>query len=127
MGRLSIKIINAYTHTHRERISKSWKELMKATLKIPSNSFLLGKFPLQCFKKSWVLPLLPPSLPSAFGNFVSLPTPFYWSPLQNAKSSLPPSETFELLLGCQYDHIVVRRMHTKVIRYVKMFLLLNEY
>ena len=46
-----IKIINAYTHTGRERIRKSSKEFIKATLKIPSHSFLLGRFPLKFFQK----------------------------------------------------------------------------
>ena len=32
----------------------------------------------------------------------------------------------KLLLGCQYGHIFVRRIDTKVIRYVKMFLLLTS-
>ena len=107
-----IKVVNAYTHTERERIRNSWKEFMKATLKIPSHSFLLGRFPLQFFQKILGPPLL-------------LLEIFSLSTLQNANSSLLPSVTFKLLLGCQYSHIIVRRIHTKVIRCVKMLLLLT--
>ena len=77
------------------------------------------------FKKSCICPpFVPPASHSAFGNFVSLSPPFYWYVLQKAKGSLPLSETFKLLLGCQYGHIIVRRIHTKIIRCVNMFVLL---
>ena len=102
-------------HSDRERIRKSWKEFMKATLKIPSHSFLLGMFSLQFFHK-----ILGPPPPLLLLEIFSL------SALQNAKKNLPPSETFKLLLGCQYGHIIVRRIYTKEIRCVKMFLLLTS-
>ena len=51
----------------------------------------------------------------------SPPPPILLIPLQNAKSSFPPREFFKLLLGYQYGHIIVRRIHAKVIRCVKIF------
>ena len=95
---------------------------MKGTLKILSHSFLLGRFPFQFLQKILVSPpFFPP--PFCFWKFCLSPTYFLLNPLQNTKSSLPSSETFKLLLRCQYGHIIVRRTHTKVIRCVKMFLL----
>ena len=98
---------------------------MKTTLKIPSHSLLLGRFPLQFFQK---ILSPPPFCPLLLLEILSLfHPPLYWSPLQNAKNSLPPSETLKLLLGCQYGHIIVRSfLHTKVIRCVKVFLLLTS-
>ena len=81
-------------------------------------------FPSNFFKRYWVPPPFysPPS--STFINVFSLTPSLYWRPLQSSKSSLPLSETFKLLLGCHYGHIIVRRIPTKLIRCAKMFLLL---
>ena len=78
------------------------------------------------FPYSFPPPHPPPPPTSAFGNFVSLPLFFTDAPSKIQNSSLPPSETFKLLLGCQYGHTIVRRIHTKVIRCVKMLLILTS-
>ena len=45
-----IKLINAYTERETERENQEeWRELMKATLKVPRHSFLLGRFPPPIF------------------------------------------------------------------------------
>ena len=86
-----------------------------------------SRFPLHFFQKILGPPPFWPPLPSStFVNFVSLPPPFYWHPFQNVKSSLPLSENLKLLLGCQYGHIIVRRIHTKLISCAKIFLLLTS-
>ena len=62
--------------------------------------------PSSFFKKSW-FPLFcpPPTL------LEILSPPLFTDPFSKMqKSSSPPSETFKLLLlGCQYDHTIVRR------------------
>ena len=53
--------VDSFSHTERERIRKSWKEFMKATLKIPSHIFLLDRSPLQFFQN-----ILPTPSPFCF-------------------------------------------------------------
>ena len=120
-----IKIINKclYTQTEKEsgRVGKSsWKQLWKFQVTV----FPLVGFPSNFFRNSWVPPNLAPRF--CFWKFCLFTPPFNWPSLQNAKSYFPLSETFKLLLGCQYGHIIVRRIHTKVIRCVKIFLLLTS-
>ena len=81
-------------------------------------------FPSIYFKKSWVTPFYSPLL--LLLEMFSCSPFFLLTPLPKYKSSLPLSETFKLLLGCQYGHIIVRRIHTKLIKSVKMLLLLNS-
>ena len=81
-------------------------------------------FPSNFLKKSWVPPFY--CLVLLLLEMFSCGPFFLLTPLPKCKKSLPLSETFKLLLGCQYGHIIVRRMHTKLIRCVKMFLLLNS-
>ena len=82
-------------------------------------------FPSHFLKKSWVLPFYCPLL--LLLEMFSRGPFFLLTPLPRCKKSLPLSETFKLLLGCQYGHIIVRSfLHTKVIICVKMFLLLTS-
>ena len=83
-------------------------------------------FPSTFFKNSWVPPFLTPSPFVFFCKFcVSAPS-FLLTPLPKCRKFFTPSENLKLLLGCQYGHIIVRRIHTKLIRCAKMFLLLTS-